>query len=543
MSILPPDVEDSALVENVKGKKDWYVQESRATRRQWLINAAFSRGQQFSILHKNDDKLLELREPPGRKQVMIDKIGPWKKNMVANLVAALPVFNAQPTSLDGDDVSASRAADGLLTYYWQHWKFQLDAIKVAAHLCDFGNAYIYLNYVEDGTRVVSEPLRDAITDEPVYGDDGQPMLSKRSVGDVTATVLSPHYVMTPLDECDLEDKPWVIVAQKRPLDYFVNTYKNGKDVKPEEEITVGTYELSRIAANERVDEANKLEYANELIYFQKPNKVTNKDGIIAVVANGVLLDKQVWPFKKLMTYPIEHFHMAKEAGEFLARSPIEPQIPIQKALNLVISGVLENSENMAHIKTLIPMQAGIKTPSNYNEILRYTHPFKPEYMTPSSMPMYILDVIGLLQMAMADVQSFHGSSQGGSQSGVRSDVHAQNLQDQDLLPMSVVDNIMAVSYERMAEKVLLIAAEKLSDERILQYIGKDKRIMVQKFKGSMLRDVRNVKVSLSNTWTRSRASVTQNVIQLAQIGAFTDEFGQVDNIRIMRLLEHAIPNS
>jgi hypothetical protein len=199
---------------------------------------------------------------------------------------------------------------------------------------------------------------------------------------------------------------------------------------------------------------------------------------------------------------------------------------------------------MVHIKTYVPKQSGIPEGgiTDDNDIVRYNHPYIPTQSEVRPLPDYPINLLSMLMSALSDAQSYHGASQGGSVSGVRSDAHAQNLQEQDLMPLSVIDEIMRVSYERLGEKVLAIVAEKVDTERLISYIGEDKRRVVMRFKREMLGNVRKVKVRLDNTYIRNKAASTNNIIQAAQLGLIVDQYGQPDRERVLRGMEFALPD-
>ena len=538
------DVSDSSLVVDINQKYAWYLQESRITRRQWLINAAFTRGHQFSVLHRTEDRIIEIKEPTNRKMVQVDKISPWKRHMIANIIIGVPMFQAQPEdSLTPDSVSAARVGTALLRHYWETWDFDIQKIVAAGHLVDFGNAFIFVNYEEDGTKFISQPVTDVMTGEQVVDDVGEPVTTQKAIGDITTTVLSPQQVVFSMDGLPIEDKPWIMIVNKRELSYFKNTYpEHGNEVMPETYMNVSNYDLRLLSDNLNKQVAGKIKYATEKIYLQKPCK-NNPDGCIAIVGGDVLLQRSTWGFKKLTDYPIIHLHFPKEAEEPFARSMVEPQIPIQRAINIISSILEENIDEMAHLKWLVANQGDIDEITDDNGIIRYNYPFKPEQSALQPMPNYPMEFLNYLESALQDIQSYHSVSKGGSESGVRSDSHAQNLQDQDMQPLSVLDEILRVGYERLGEIVLAIAAEKLTDERTISYIGEDKRRIITKFKASMLGNTQTVKVRLDNTYLRNKAAVVSNILQIAQMGLITDSYGQPDGNKVLRMMEFGLPDS
>ncbi len=481
-----------------------------------------------------------------------DMIGVWKEHMIANIVTALPQFEAQPDGYSGEQILSARMGSLLLQHYWDDWHFIEQFIQLAGYIIDFANAFEYLNYEVDYMNMVSRQVRDSITGEEVMDTrDGTTLSEKHPKGDVTGTVLSPQCIVTTLDADPIEMKPWVIIQQKRTLDYFKSSYENGDEVFAETETAMDTYDISKISEYTKFNEmGDENKTTTELIYLQKPCDVY-PDGMIAIVSGKVLLkpkqkDKiQPWPFKKLITYPIEHFHYPKEAGEFFARSRIERQIPLQKFLNLLMSILAENVENTGYIKYLIPNQAGIPEGfmADINQTIRYNAPNRPEVMQVPPLPTYIQWLVTEVKAALRDLQSYHGASMGTAVSGVRSDSHAQNLQDQDLLPLTTLDRSMQASFERMGEKILLIACEKIADERMISYTGADNNRTIANFRGNMLGDVRKVKVKLVNTWMRSKNATIRNVFDFYNAGMITDMYGRPDSVKAMKMVEFALPDS
>jgi hypothetical protein len=548
--IVPIDADE--LVSSVTKKREWFMSATRTMRRQWLINAAFSRGQQYVQLMRTEDRLIALQPPGGRKMVTDDMIGVWKDHMTANIVTALPQFEAQPDGYSGEQILAARFGTLLLNHYWEDWRFIEQFIQIAGYILDFGNAFTFMNYEVDYMNMISKPVLDSYTGEQVIDQrDGTPLAEKHPKGDVTSTVLAPHCVCTTLDTDPVEAKPWVIIQQKRTLDYFKSGFDNGDEVTAEDETSQDAYDISKISDyykhNEMGDEDKT---ATELIYLQKPCDAY-PDGIVAIIAGKILLkpktkDKiQPWPFKKLLTYPIEHFHYPKEAGEFFARSKIERQIPLQKLLNLLMSILAENVENTGYAKQMIPNQAGVPEGfvADINQVVRYNEPFKPWIQDIPPLPQYIEWLVAEVKASLRDLQSYHGASMGSSVSGVRSDLHAQNLQDQDLLPLNTLDKSLEVSFSSMGEKILLIACEKLVDERMISYTGMDSNRTVTSFKGSMLGDVKKVKVKLVNTWMRNKNSTIRNIFEFFNAGMITDMYGRPDSVRVMKMVEFALPDS
>jgi len=542
------DEDDQELIYAVDNKISNWLHDTQTTRRQWLVNSAMSRGRQWSVLRDTEDKLVSLVPPPGRKQITDDMITPAKKHYIANMIVATPRFKAVPDNLlDSSSITAARFGSALLAHYWDTWKFVLDYIELLGYVHDFGSCFAYIN-VEPVQQ--SYTAIDAITGEAVEDEDSNVIAAQDTINDLTCTILPPQCVITTLDTVSVTKKDWVIIYQNRPLDYFKETYKNGNEVVDEAEDSRDNYKLSLLSRRDNTN-TSRVESANEWIYLQRPSD-KNPDGLVLCGAGKVLLipkdqkkARQKWPYKKLTINPIVQFHDVKDPGEFYPRAQMESVIPLQKALNLVWSSIVENAEDMCHIKWLIhtsalPMEEDI---DDMPSVVRWSGSQMPQQASPAGLPQYVFNIITMLKAAIEDKQNYHAASQGDTAGSMRSNAQQVNSQQQDQMPLTIKDEIFTAKFEEMGEIILGIAAEALTDERLITYTGENRRTMVEKFKAEMLGNVRKVKVKLTNMHLRSRSAVTQNIVTMFQYGMFTDQFGRPDGMKALEKLEWAIPDS
>ncbi len=551
--ILLPNDTDDEIIENVNTKIQRYMQFSRRLRRQWLVNAAMARGNQFSVLYGTESHLIQLPETSGRRKVQDDMISPWIQHMVANMMMARPDYEAIPENRNTDSVTAARMATNVLRYYWDDWRFIEKDVMINIFLLIFGNAFCFINYIPD-SKSVSTPVLDESM-QPVLDDENMPVFDQHFVGDLTSQIFMPDQVLCNLDPSPLEQKPWVIVRVRRSLDYYRNHPIYGK-VKKDGKLAVDMMmadsmstadadDISRISRGRENDASMVADGADENLYMQLPSH-SNDKGMVAVVAGGQLLFKKDWTFKKLTTYPIEHFHGIKEPGEFYARTSLERQIPLQKGVNILNSIVITNAVDMAHQKVIIHNDCGVDSISDTTGVIRgdWLQAWQePHIMDIKPLPDYIETRIAAMKASIRDIQSFHGASAGGAVSGVRSNVHADNLQDQDLLPLHTMDNLKELSYSRLGEKILTIVAEKITDERALVFTdGNGRDITIENFRGAMLGNVRKVRVRMMNQHLRSRSATLQNIYNYFAAGMITDQFGNPDPIKVMSMIEFAMPD-
>lgn len=544
---------DEEVTARIDMKLEKYEKDSRDFRHQNLLNSAFARGNQWCTLNKRRGVLVSYDDPNQRRRVTDDLISPWKAHTIANMTTALPEFTAVP---DGERNSTSvigaRVGTKLLSYYWDAWKFIELYIQMSGYCIDTGNALTFVNYVPNAKKV-STLIIDPDTNTPQRNDDGSLMYEFETVGDLTVDILMADQVVCDLSPVAIYDKTWAIIRVDRSMDYYRDNpaYNKKKDkdkkllidkMNPDSQNQYSWDGVEKISRGRHETITGTEQKAIEYIYLQPPNNI-NDEGMVCIYAGRVLLDRQKWPYAKLNRLPIEHFHYPKESGEFYARSPIEKQIPLQQALNILESIVIENAYDMCHLKWLLHAASGVDDINDTTEVIRWNGTQKPEQNDLKPLPQYIEDRIQGIKASIRDIQNFHGASMGTSVSGVRSDVHAQNLQDQDLLPQQTVDKLFESSFERLGEIILSIAADKLDDQRTMIYTDtKGREHAIENFRGSMLGDVHRVKVKMINTQMRSRNMMTRNIFDFANAGLITDDYGRPDRIKIMSMLEFALPD-
>lgn len=529
---------------HIRDKIEMYHQQNNDTYRQWLLNAAFGRGQQWGVIGARSNVWEAVTPPDGLNYVTDDMITPWKNAMVANLSIGRPAWEAVPNSLAPDATMSARTANDLLDALWDEWRFIEKEIEGNEYLMDFANFLIFIRYNED--EIDGEIITDTDTGEPLLDENDSPLRQAVKVGKISADIRPPHHLGCPLDPRSLDEKEWIFWRQSRALGYFRDKYgKLGENVTPETlqyrgETTLA--DISRGRDENRFREAT----ANEVLFMQKPND-TAPDGLVIPYVNGHLLEdnreKWRWQFITMTGYPVIHVHGKKNAGEFWARSSMESQIPLQRALNLAVSSEIDNIDNMAHMKWGVPVAANVADIWDNNEIIHYEGSTPPAMLKVESLPAWIPNTKEALKTSIRNIQSWHGASQGGAVQGVRSDLHASNLQERDMIPYTTIDNLKAVGWAKMGDKVLQIYAEKMP-EQSMAFVRDGRPIVINNFKASMLDSIKRINVRIINTNMRNPSAVKREITEWYAAGLLVDPItGQPDARKATELLEFALPQS
>lgn len=523
-----------------------YRSETSSLRLKWLLCASFVKGIHYAYIDRDTGTFTTPLPEEGRKRSKTNRIGSWWWHMQARVTVSKPSWEVEPLDLSFEETSSAKAGTAFLQSHAQNIGFELKRIRMANLVLTFGNAFALVRSFEDKHRFKVIPSFTP-SGEPEYDDEtGEQKIIKVPVRDVDTEIFLPHNLLCEGDDTEIDEKWNIILTKWRSLDYFINQYgEKGSRVKSENKNSnASVYSLDVISdVKSAID---STEGANEIIYLQKPSEI-NPSGCIKIIANGVMLEKSEWPseYKNMDGYPVIHFRWGDApAGEFWSRSPVEDQIPIVRDLNETIAIMMENASNMGHLQWKNPIGSGVKDFTDLSgSVINYTPGYEPKQSEVNPLPNYIIRLPDILIRELEDVQMFHSVSKGQGVTSVRSGVGIDALQEEDAMPLNVVDIIMSNGYENLGKKILQVGANVLDIPRLISYIGEGRKRRIEDFTNKMLNGRGNVKVRMVDSHLRNKG-VTQNLImELFTRGMITDSMGRVDQIQALKLLEFALPES
>lgn len=530
------------LIDKVDRLYDNFLERNKLIRLSWLVYSAFVRGLHYSVINIDKGVIVSPRPPDGRKRSKINKIKSWKKHQMARVVLVKPSYEVVPNGTSMEDVLNAQAATAYLQNLAEENKWNMKRFMIISYCIDFGNCFGYLRDYENKQKLTpvlqvdedGEPLIDPTT--------GRQKIKYEVVTDVDVNILRPQSVLCDPSEGELDDKFEVIIENWRPLDYFVTQYGN-KNIKAETNKD-GTYysDLSTLSLVKKHG-TTPIAGATELIYLQKPNAI-NPKGIVIIKCGKEILFKGEWPYSNLNSYPLVHFRWSPpESGEFWSESPIEDQIPIQKDYNEVSSIILENISNVGHVKWMNPIGSGVESIDDLaGEIVDFNPGFEPRQSAVSTLPHYQVNYLNVLGSALEDVQMFHSVSKGIGTPSVRSAIGLDKLEEEDQTPLGISDAMMQSGFEELAKKVLTIASEKVDTDIFVRYTGSGRKKRIDRFRGDMLNPMLGVKVRMVDEYLRQKGNTKNLILELAHNGLIVDNYGKPDAMRVMKLLQFALPD-
>lgn len=459
---------------------------------QWNINLSFYKGDQY--VDKIDNMVVTVPAPKSKVRLVVNRIRPHIRTEVARLTSVEPTAEVVPASSETSDVEASRAAQSLLVYAFDHLDMQKKLRSACWWASNTGVGYLKIRWNKDA--VIKYP-------------DGT-----EAKGDFALSVPTPFHVLVPnLLVEDIEDQPWVFNVFAMPVEQVRAKYK---DLLPDR------YTPTLISATEIMDET-RLNIRNSSTNAQadsclvieawiKPGQCTliPKGGLVTIVDNMVvgLSDNGIpylhgqFPFIKIDNV---------QSGSFYATSSVEDLIPLQRELNRIRSIMMEARSKMAN-PGLMYRQGTLDARRFTNQIGQLVEiKGGGEYPQPiplPTLPPIILEEHNQILSDIEDIGGQHQVSKGNTPSGVTAATAIELLQEQDNTFLSATSDSVEFGIKKAASQLIQLFIQYADSQRQIKVVGKDNTISIELLMGSDVKTATDVRVERGSSLPVSRAART-----------------------------------
>ena len=531
------DPSDDDLLDVIKRQFAIWTDESIGLRNQWRMSALMARGFQWAVLNTVTQKVIMPPPPSSRRHITVNMLKPYLLDIEAKLHIATPTFDVTPDTLASEDKDAAIAGESLGQHYWRFLeiedRYSQEIVRPCLH---FGNCYASLDWDETIGPMFSQ-----------QGEDG--IESIETEGDIRLDIWPPWQFFCDELPGPLDKKSFLCFHSWMTLDEITRRWEEGAEVEPEtiaQPMNDVSFLLKQTLGHGRLgtEYSPEAQGATVFKWIMKPQK-SCPQGLIASSTQNTVLEKGIWPeaFKKVKGYPVVDFHWYKHPGQFRGTSPLEDQIPIQREINKTASQIRENMDTMLALKWMNPVGSGVESIDDLaGQIVDYMPGFEPHVAQPGSLPVHVFRYLGELFGMLEDLQMLHKPSKGQVPAGVKSGVGIELLQEQDDRPLSIPEKGLHVQLTKLFRKTLQIVSQAVETERMIEYAGPNRRRQVREFQGADLRNNSDIHLSVVGGSTKSKPAIVRKVLDMANMGLFKDEKGQVDTSRIMDMLRHAIPD-
>ena len=499
---------------------------------EWLLCAAFARGNQWVEWRSSSNKLESLVDPndPYRSYITAPLIGSLVTKLKARATMSKPDASVKPLTPAPGDVAAAAEARDLLDHYDRVFSRQSQTQDWVDSCLESSTTFL---------KLIWDPKKEART---AYTDSktGQPVTKSAAIGDLEEILCPPYEIYPDPKARDWNECGWVIHAKVRSLTYIQQAYgskeneERGWQVRGE---SVGassnTSALTRMDAitgdGQRQGQNNSKNSAIVYECWEKPSSRYPK-GRRIVVAGGVLLlppDKLDWPYTKNDVFPFVPLHYKKKWGSLWALNAVHDLIPLQRQLNNTLSR-LTDRVNTDKPTILIPegSEIGIdayQSKRNFSKIT-YRNGQPPTYQTPPPVSEAWFSLINLTKGLMEDISGVHEVSNGSVPAGLTAGNAIELLQQSDTTQMAeFVGNIEAAACLR-AEWELALVSQFYQEPRLVAVSEEgdpqQEQVAARSFEALKASGGVRVEVTPGSATPKTPAARIQQYMDMAQKGMF-----------------------
>lgn len=498
-SIEPP-VDKVKLLAWVQDQHKRCKNDRLVVERQWYINLAFYMGRQNvrvanTAASSTGFRLMTPPAPPWRVRMVVNKIRPTVRTMVAKVTSQKPKFVVVPATTEDNDQSAARVAEQILEAEYSA-----------------KNVKRVLRRAEWWTVICGSSFIKCYWNPSAVDNDSQ------QIGDIVIEPVTPFHIYVPdLLEEDLENQPYVIHQSMKDPDWVERVY--GKKVSASttrgaNDILEDSF-LSMVGAQTASSKSQVLMLE---VWIKPGNKLLPKGGLVTVVGDQIVQVIEQYPYTHL-EFPFAKLD-AVQSGKFYGVSVVEDMIPIQREYNRTRSQIIEAKNLMSKPKLLAP--EGSINPNQITtepgQVVLYRQGFdKPTPMPAAPLPSHVLNEVQQLQQDMDDVSGQHEISRGQNPSQVTAATALSYLQEQDDTKLSDTVSSLEEGVEKLGRHILAHVSQFWTTERTVQIVGADGSFDAQVYKGSAIGGNLNVRVEAGSALPQSKAAKQAFVMDLIKM--------------------------
>lgn len=526
---------------NITTKLNQRFNDSRTARltqeRQWVENFAFVIGIQHSLVNINQDRTIQVLNPPApswRVRLPINKILPIVRILTSKITKIVPKFIVIPNRPDEADISSAKIGTKILGYFAQKMKFTLLRTQVVLLSVIFGTAFLKTFFNPKSGRANNVEVDEEVDTGKLDGD-GKPIKEKKKVtkkvmlGEQETIVVTPFEIFPQPSATDMDNLRWFFHASFQSVDEVFENYGVKVPAEKGVQITPLHNHLMSLMGKNTTFRQNDGVLVKE--YWERPNAM-NPDGMLItfvadkVLQKGKLPKGTVNPDTGEVMFPIEPFYYFKMLDNFWGESTIPHAIPLQKEYNRARSQIIEYKNLMVKGKYLIPIGCNISrnafTTEPGEKIYYNSAGGTPTIMQFQPLPEFVFTNITALSREMDDIFGIHEVSQAKPPGAIRSGIAIQFLQEQDDTQLGLTLNWYEEALKNISRKMLVSIRENYPERRLIRLIGQGHAVDLFYFKGEDLPEDPYVDVELGAGLPLSKVARQQFVLQLWKEKLITD---------------------
>lgn len=482
-----------------------------AKHRQWYTFMAFTFGHQWiNILNQKmpgaESKPIAAKAaPPYVSRRTVNRIRSFVRTEQSKFLSTLPTVTSVPSTSEEEDIRAAYAGEQIIESYFSKRKLRREYSKA--------NWWKIIT----GTGILKVWWDPTVTDPT----SGQP-------GDIMYRSVTPYHIFVPdMREQEIDDQPYIIQAQVKPLEWVRQQYGEelkGQDLNP-----------TQSSSNTLLDEAfytlsnthkSELDAVVILEMWVKPgtHRLLPQGGLL-ILAGEILVGAYTdgMPYAHGQ-YPYTKFeHLSNDT--FFADSPLADLIELQKEFNEIRTQLSTAAKRMGSPQLLA--QQGSIVPGRITNEPGQIIQYRPGTPPPSPLPLqpipeYVLNNLQQVVQDFEDLSGQHEVSKGSTPTGVTAGTALAFLKETDDNYLTPQYQNVEDGFERIAFQTLSLFQEFVDAPRLIKVIGADGAFDSALLMGSDINGATDVRVEPGSSIGQSQAAKRAAVMDMFAVGILQD---------------------
>ena len=504
--------------------------------RQWKLNLAFYKGNQYVFFNRKSRRIESLPvddgdKPRYRVRLVANQIAPHSNSLLARLTKTKPTFFATPGQGSYEAQKAAEVAESLLDYWWD--RFSLSSKREEAMLWSIicGNGFWKIGWddqVGSSVRVMVEPESGQPIVNPLLEHFFKQRLESMGVeyeqfeqevfeGEIKVDVMSPFDVLLDDSAQVFEDCKWAICVHPMSPEEIKKRY--GVLLKPNAVNKYPDETLPGVFGNRdsKTEENVRTVFIG---YFLPSPKYPNGRYVVFTKDPSIVLFESDWPYP-FMELPLVKFPGVRVPGQLWDQSVVEHAIPLQKELNRTLSQIIEYKNLTLKPQMLAPVgslrQRITDEPGaifEYNPVAGRV----PEQMPLPGLPGYVFEQLQDIGARLKDTFGLNEVVEGSVPPNVEAGVAIDLLQEAATDRLAPQILMMEKALERAGNFMLELAQKYYQEPRMIMLKGAGSRPKVERFESADIIAGVQVKVETGSGLPRTRAGRQARVLQMLQMG-------------------------
>jgi hypothetical protein len=549
-----PTPEDQELIKFVNDRCSKWRMDRQTHERQWFINAAFFRGQQYVEWSAREQRLSVPPAPSHRIRLVINRIFPKVRARLAKFLKNRPKPVVVAATQDQNDKMNARATEQALEFQWRKLRLETKFKQALLWAKDCGKGFWVFYWDPSKTGRVQQI--DPMT--------GQKRVQDAQLGDICVEVASPFEILVEDPSCPyIGEQPAIMRIRMMPVSDIATRYPemapfiegNGGNAEKEEyfrfEDQIATLNTQGYGGSTNLVEERRKEQAahRKLVlvkeYFERPSSAY-PEGRYVVVGGDVLLRNEAalpYGFHDLDNpYPIVQFSDVEVSGQFWGPTVIEQLIGLQREYNLLRSKIAEQTRMMAFPKLLAAKQHQIPRgawTSEAGEFIEYVALPGVPPPTPWHPPNIANDIwrsLELIQKEFEDITHIFPASEG--RTGAATSGFQTNLL-QEATDTTHAPDVRAheIAIEEAAFKIRRLMKLGYDIPRLISITGRNYEPEVREFSADAIDEHADIIIQAGSALPDLKYARMQSIMEMFEKGLLGDPLDPEVKRKALSMLE------